>query len=265
MNMDLLSAEKASAVSAFVTAEMLDSFKDRLEWDAGLKTDPEEKKRLFYDRVIKALMEGLAWSATTPKTEDIALELFRQGVPAGDVRACHKHVDVCLPNSGYRLYRMDAAGSFRIMWPASGGPVRMVLGPKEMTEFLFAFDGLVPMLEKQLAEVLKQMEALRCRRMAELKADQIARTSVEIQLDGTLPGLDVDCEYELRDGVVHLELTKTLKGALDVPMADLPALLANPERILSALSALPAGKASCHPNRPSKRHSIPRGFPFPKR
>ena len=74
-----------------------------------------------------------------------------------------------------------------------------------------------------------------------------------------LPDLDVNCTYEVRDGKVRLELSKTLKGVLDIPMEDLPTLLADPERLLAALS--PDKARPCSPVRETVP---PRGFRFPR-
>lgn len=238
MNGKVLSAEYVSAVAAPVAKELLASFLERVDWDpdAQARMIPNEMKARFYRQVLQTLMEGLDRETTPPRPEDVALTLLRQGVPAKEIQASHKHLDVYLPNSVYRIFRMNDFGSFRMMRPASCGTVRTALGAQTMADFLLAFEALVPMLEKQIEAVLGEMLTAVREKKAELKAREIERKTVQIQLDEVLPDLGVNCHYEVNDGVVHLDLTRTLTASLDIPLTELQDLLRDPERILSALS-----------------------------
>ena len=87
---------------------------------------------------------------------------------------------------------------------------------------------------------------------ARMKAQEIARKTVQTLLAGVLPGLDLGCFYSVSGDTVHLNLTKKLTASIDLPLRELSEFLFDPARIEAALKAAPpAGiKESSRPSRP---------------
>ena len=69
----------------------------------------------------------------------------------------------------------------------------------------------------------------------EMKAEEIQRITVKAQLDAILPAMGINCRFDVTDDKVRLNMTRTFQGSVDLPIAELQAFLADPERILGTL------------------------------
>ena len=182
-----------------------------------------------------------------PRAEETVAAILRKGVAASAVRVSFKHITLTLANGVYRIYREMSGfpeGSVRILKPGCTWTVMLALTSDALAEFILYLDEGLPEIEPIADHISEAIEAERRRREAEKKADEIGMTAVAKLLE-VLPALSVGCEYGLRDGKVHLELTKTLTASLDIPLEELPAFISDPEKICAFLS--PAETPPPHP------------------
>lgn len=177
--------------------------------------------------------------AIRPNAERTAVALIRRGVPSSAVKATYQSVTVTLPKGKYRLYRETSGfgtGAFRILCPGDSGILRPGISSEALAELILALEEAMP----HVAEVTERMrEGVRdaeTRRMARLKAEQIEQTTVRRLLEETLVPMDIDCGFEVRDGVVRLSLSRTLKGSVEIPIEQLGAFLSDTARVESALT-----------------------------
>ena len=67
------------------------------------------------------------------------------------------------------------------------------------------------------------------------KAEEILEVSVGAQLEAVMPAIGLGCTFRVRGDKVHMDLTRTFQGSVDLPISELQAFLADPERILGTL------------------------------
>ena len=173
-----------------------------------------------------------------PRAEDTVAAVLRKGVAASAVRVSFKHITLTLANGVYRIYREMSgfpAGSVRILKPGCTWTVMLALTSDALAEFILYLDEGLPEIRQVADYVSDAIAAERRRREAEEKAEEIGMTAVAKLLEA-LPALRVGCEFEVRDGMVHLDLTRTLTASLDIPLEELPAFISEPDEILSSLS-----------------------------
>ena len=197
---------------------------------------------LFRD-VLKCMFNESGKNCIPANPEETVAELIRNGIPKECVSAGFRHVTADLPNGSYRLYRLTSAyptGSVRISRGESEVVILTGYSPKEMAEFILLLDPLLPKIDEAAETLYRDMNREIVRRQAEIKALEIAKQAVEAQLAEVLPGLGISCKFKITDDMVHLDLARLFKAGIDIPLAELSNLLSTPEKIESALKAVPA-------------------------
>lgn len=191
---------------------------------------PEKVVKSLYNGVINVLLTSPRKDRTAPRAEEVAAELIRAGVPKGSVRARFLYVEVRLGNGTYCLYRANLPkGTIKVDWNGNRCGARSTLSPIETAETLLGLDGLLTRLEACGKELLVRISA-------ERKAEEIQRIAVKSQLEAALPAMGIACTFDMKkDDKVHLQLTRTFQGSVDLPLAELAAFLSDPERILASL------------------------------
>lgn len=213
--------------------------------DYGRELHPSEKEIDPWSEILQRLLSDIACELRkgdgekpVPRAEDTVAAILRKGVAASAVRVSFKHITITLANGAYRIYREMSGfptGSFRILKPGSTWTVMLALTSDALAEFILYLDGGLPEIRQIADHISEAIAAERRRRDAKEKAEEIGMTAVAKLLEG-LPALKVGCEFEVSDGMVHLDLTRTLTASLDIPLEELPAFLSDPEEILSILS-----------------------------
>ena len=220
----------------------LHSYRDDLE------NNPSRGDSLPWRGMWNHLLEELLQEMRTGRQEDqgetfaeeTALELIRSGVPKTDVKATYRHVTAILPNGRYRIYRgagnPDRRGILRILSPGESGNIRTGISALELARLLRTLDSCLPLISEIMKGLSEDMADAEREYAARLKAGEIAGTTVSTLLQAALPAMDIDCSYTIRDGRVHLNLTKELRGSIDLPLEELAGFLSDTERIHSVLS-----------------------------
>lgn len=109
----------------------------------------------------------------------------------------------------------------------------------EMAELRPLLDRHRPEIDAAAASLYQSLSQVILLWQARLKALEIARKSVETLLAEVLPGLKLGCTYTISGDKVHLDLTKTLKASVDLPLQELSEYLSDTARIEAALEAAP--------------------------
>lgn len=196
---------------------------------------PEETTRhMFEDFVDEHLNVRKKKSGVPGPAEETVAELIRQGVPKSSVTFCFSYLAVELAHATYYFYRTEPArGSVEVDWNGLLYTVRPAFRSKDQAEAILRMDAEIPELEARVKEFLDRMAT-------ELKAEEILAISVGAQLEAVIPALGIGCTFHVTDDKVHMDLTRTFKGSVDLPIAELQAFLADPARILGTLH--PDGK-----------------------
>lgn len=193
-----------------------------------LLTPEEATRQLFEDFVGEHLNVRKKNGMPGPAEETVA-ELIRHGVPKSAVTFCISYLAVTLAHATYNFYRTEPArGSVEVDWNGVKSTVRPALRPKDLAEAILRMDAELPTLETRVKEFLDRMAA-------ELKAEEIMAIAVGAQLEAVIPALGIGCTFHVTDDKVHMDLTRTFKGSVDLPIAELQAFLADPARILGTL------------------------------
>ena len=206
-------------------------FSKKLTQDCTCSMDKPEK---IAGRLLSMVFNSLVThprkgSPATPKPEETTAELIRLGVPKERICASFQHIEITLKNARFFLYRVDCPpGSIQVDCDRGRCLVQSTLPSKDLARTILDFDELLPQLDDKQKELLERI-------LAELKAMEIQRTAVRSQLEAVLPAMGISCSFDVLDGKVQLQLDQSFRGSVDLPMADLAAFLADPERILSIL------------------------------
>lgn len=194
-----------------------------------LLTPEEATRQLFEDFVGEHLNVRKKKVGMPGPAEETVAELIRLGVPKSGVTFCMSFLAVTLAHATYYFYRTEPArGSVEVDWNGHLCTVRPLLRPKDLAEAILQLDAELPALETRVKEFLDRMAA-------ELKAEEILAISVGAQLEAVIPALGIGCYFEVKGDKVHMDLTRTFQGSVDLPIAELQAFLADPARILDAL------------------------------
>ena len=198
--------------------------------------EPEKALELLFSDVIYDTLAPMRKDAVSPKAEDIAIALIRLGVPRGSVHAGFSEVKIPLRHSTYRLERqlMSPQGAVQVHWNGLHCVVIPTLSAEDLARALLDLDELLPKLDAYGKTLVLRIGA-------ERRAAQIERTAVKAQLDAVIPALGIECSFSVKDGTVHLDLSRLFQGFVDIPTSELAAFLADPERILSVLHPPHAG------------------------
>jgi hypothetical protein len=172
---------------------------------------------------------------TAPKAEETASAFIRLGVPKESMTISFMHVTVPLQNAVFRLHRrMCPARTVDVRWNGLSCSVPSFLSPKTLAQTLIDLDAFLPELVNKGKELINRIGV-------ERMALHLQSITVKKQLEAVAPAMDLECRYEIVDGVVHLHLSRHYEGQKDIPLEDLPAFLANPDNIETLLSAPRAG------------------------
>ena len=197
----------------------------------------------MWSRILEmALREAPASSgsgAIRPNAERTAAALIRRGVPSSSVKATYQSVTVTLPCGKYRIYRETSGfgtGAFRILCPRDSGILRPGVSSEALAELILAIEEAMPRVTEVTERMREGVRDAETRRMARLKAEQIEQTTVRRLLEETLVPMDIDCGFEVRDGIVRLSLSRTLKGSVEIPIEQLGAFLSDSARVESTLT-----------------------------
>ena len=191
---------------------------------------PEETTRhMFEDFVDEHLNVRKKKSGMPGPAEETVAELIRHGVQKSSVTFCFSYLAVELAHATYYFYRTEPArGSVEVDWNGHLCTVRPVLRSKDQAEAILRMDAEIPELEARVKEFLDRMAV-------ELKAEEILQVSVGAQLEAVLPAMGLGCTFRVKGDKVHMDLTRTFQGSVDLPIAELQAFLSDPERILGTL------------------------------
>lgn len=191
----------------------------------------ETRERLLgilFEKVLDELFPGKK-GVRHPAAEETTSELIRLGVPKGSLDVGFMKTTVPLLNVAVILHRMMyPQGTVQIIWKDYRHTVRPGLPAKELARALLDLDALMPEFEARGKIVIDRIAI-------ERKALQIVQITVKHQLEAVLPAMGIRCGYDIQDTKVHIDMTKTFSGSLDIPLTELADFLADPERILSAL------------------------------
>lgn len=174
---------------------------------------------------------------TIPPVEKTVAEIIRSGVPQQAVKVTYKNLVLTLTNIKYR-FRRDGTGnpvSFMVMNPGLSPFVQTTLSSGRFAALLLAVDTAMPDIRQVMDGLQEGMRNAGLEYQARRKAEEIERLTVRRLLDMTLDPMNINGHFEVKDGVVHLTLTKTLKADLDIPMERLREFLSDPEGIESTL------------------------------
>ena len=184
--------------------------------------------RLF-SSVVEDMLVALNKGRTVPKAEETAAELIRLGVPKKEMDTTFMRISIPLPNATFILHKCQyPPGTVEVQWNKHHCVLRSGLPAKDLARTILDLAPLLP-------ELLTVHKELVDRFAVERKARQVMRITVKSQLEAVIPEMGIDCQYEVLDGVVHLNMARRFEGQVDVPLAELAAFLADPERIDAAL------------------------------
>ena len=190
---------------------------------------PEEATRQMFEDFVSEHLNVRKKSGMPGPAEETVAELIRQGVPKSAVAFCFSYLAVTLAHATYYFYRTEPArGSVEVDWNGHLCTVRPALRSKDQAEAILQMDAEIPALEARVKEFLDRMAV-------ELKAEEILQVTVGAQLEAVLPAMGLGCTFSVKGDKVHMDLTRTFQGSVDLPIAELQAFLADPERILDIL------------------------------
>ena len=191
-------------------------------------TPEEMTQEMFSDFVSEHLNLRKKNRMPGPAEETVA-ELIRHGVPKSSVTFCFSYLSVALAHATYYLYRIEPAqGSVQVNWNGRRFTVKPISSAKDLAEAILRIDEKFPELEAKVKEFLDRLAV-------EMKAEEILQVTVGAQLEAVLPAMGLGCTFRVRGDKVHMDLTRTFQGSVDLPISELQAFLVDPERILGTL------------------------------
>ena len=189
---------------------------------------PGKLAEYLYSNVIDEMFAAKV-GGKCATAEVAAAELIRMGVPKESLVVGHQHTLVPLRNATYTLHRLQhPQGTVTIHWKEYQHTVRPMLSAKELAQAILDLDALLPQLEEKGKELVERVAVNK-------KALAIVRITVMNQLEAVMPALGVRCGFDIQEDKVHIDLSKTFSGSVDIPLADLRDFLADPDRILAVL------------------------------
>ena len=190
---------------------------------------PEEVTRQMFEDFVSEHLNVRKKIGMPGTAEETVVELFRQGVPKSAVTFCFSYLAVSLAHATYYLYRTEPdRGSVQVNWNGLRFTAKPTLRSKDLAEAILRMDTEFPALETRIKEFLDRLAV-------EMKAEEILQVTVRAQLEAVLPGMGLGCTFSVKGDNVHMDLTRTFQGSVDLPIAELQAFLADPERILGTL------------------------------
>lgn len=190
---------------------------------------PEKLVNRLFSELVGEVLGKRNKNGTSARAEETVAELIRSGLRKDDVEPRFAYLGVALEHATYYLYRTEPGkGSVEVHWKGFQCSVKPALQAKELAQAIRELDAMFPELEVRMKEFLERVAV-------ERKAAEIQRIAVGAQLEAVLPDMGLGCTFNVKDDKVHLDLTRTFQGSVDLPLAELQAFLADPERIHDTL------------------------------
>lgn len=206
------------------------AFKSLLRECSQTNVTAEQVNARLFSSVVEDVLLSFKKGGTLPKAEATAAELVRLGVSKKAMDTCFLRISVLLANATFILHKCQyPPGTVEVLWAKRRCVLRSGLPSKDLARAIIDLDALLPELlpkEKELQDLLG----------VERKAMQVQRVTVKSQLEAVIPETGLECRYEVKDGLVHLYLTRRLEGRVSVPVSQLPGFLADPRRLDAALT-----------------------------
>ena len=199
------------------------------------------REKLFQS-VVKDLAEGFGAEDNSMNPEETAVGLIHHGIPKENICAKYKHLTAVLPNADYRLYRETSgypADTIRITRNGGSVDISPGLTAEDTVRFVLLLDENLPRIDEAARALFYELQKEYRNKQTEMKALEIARKAVEALLADVLPGLGINGKYTIADGKVHLHLTRTYSGEVELPLEALGDFLSDPGRVESALKVEP--------------------------
>ena len=194
--------------------------------------EPESALEILFSVVMGDTLAPNRKGAVAPKAEETAAALIRLGVPKGSVHAGYSEVKIPLRYATYYLQRqlVNPKGAVQVDWIGLSCVVVPTLSAEELARAFLDLDEPLPELEARGKDLVLRISSQK-------KAAQIQQAAVKAQLDAVIPALGIECSFGVKGDTVHLDLTRLFQGFVEMPLSELSAFLADPERILAALNA----------------------------
>lgn len=210
--------------------------------------------------VVKKMAGELKSEDAGMNPEETVIIIIRHGIPKENIHANYNYLTASLPNADYRLYRETSghpAGTIRITWKECIVYISSGLSSEDTARFVLLLDEHLPKIEEAAEALFEGLLQEYRNKQKEMMAMEIARKAVDAQLSGVLPGLGINGKYTIADGKVHLHLTRTYSGEVELPLEALGDFLSDPGRVESALKVDPVTPE------PEESQDFP--LPFPPR
>lgn len=199
------------------------------------------RDRLFMS-VVKDMAGEFKSEDTRMNPEETAIKIIRHGIPKENISAKSTYLTARLPNADYRLYRETSgspAGTIRITWKGCIVYISSGLSSEDTARFILQLDDHLPRIDGAAEALFEELLNEYRNKQKEMKALEIARKAIDAQLASVLPGLGISVNYTIADGKVHLHLTRTYSGEVELPLEALGDFLSDPGRVESALKVEP--------------------------
>lgn len=227
---------------------------------------PEEfSVELIKEKLFQSVVKDLAEEFEVPESKDIRMNpeetttrLIRHGIPKENISAKSTYLTARLPNADYRLYRQTSgspAGTIRITWKGCIVYISSGLSSEDTARFILQLDDHLPRIDGAAEALFEELLNEYRNKQKEMKALEIARKAIDAQLASVLPGLGISVSYIIADGKVHLHLTRTYSGEVELPLEALGDFLSDPGRVESTLKVEPVSPE------PEKDPDFPHPFP----
>ena len=260
----------AETISCFISREsnsILRLFRHMLKdlTDPGEALPDEFSVEIIKEHLFKSVVKDMVDKPESEEVqmnpESVMVELIRQGIPKEHIFASFKHLTATLTNASYRFYRRTdgyPSGTIRIKRYGSYVIIRSTLPPKEIARLIILLDHHLPEIDDAAGKLFEKLQQLFRKKQTENMALEISRRVIETQIADVLPGLGITAKYDISDGKIRLNLTRTYSAEVELPLEELQDFLSNPKLVESALKLEPVSptpeKNTVFPHRFTPKH-----------
>ena len=164
---------------------------------------------------------------------------MRKGLLREDIIIAGDTLVIRLKNGGYRITKhqsgFSAISSYSRPCGFFGGV--LFIEPEVFADFLYSFDGAIPMLGKVVDErIMPEVNKIRLQREKEERVRCLIDSQVNELIHEYLDPLDIRCAYSVNDGDVAMTLTKDFYkkiAILTVPLEKLAETFRDTKGLLS--------------------------------
>ena len=176
--------------------------------------------------------------------EEVVATLIRSGVPKENVKAAHNRLDIKLNNATYRIYRGTSglpSGTFRLInvynWPCRAENLEDGMLPtEEMTEFIQAFDGLIPDIREKGKVIKSALEEYFFEQKKKEIENAIVRSALA-DVKETLDQLKIGFHFQTNeDGTISVEFEQYLSANVTASIEEIRNLVNNPEKLQAMMT-----------------------------